>query len=308
MTRDLNSSLVECPDCGHQVPPNNLEIHQARCGRTRKRCTSTQEEGDTGDGKGVRPAKDESSKQVEKRPSKWPRTKEPQQNTKSQELSVAYPVRIEGWGGSICWKSAPEHGSIHDWLEQVKPSQVSPMSCSWIFVQNAARDYPGSKSESLLDLTAYRPALQEIENIIATKKRVPAAAKKACVAKIMEIAKKQRVTVGKWLLFLKPENADEIWQKVAEATAMGKLGCSSKVAPYQGMMPGETKPILCCVYVDDFSDRADVKRVLRALIDMKIWVSSFKPDVFTDLNIYQNNQWRLDPVLYRVQEALDWNV
>ena len=68
------------------------------------------------------------------------------------------------------------------------------------------------------------------------------------------------------------------------------------------------KPILCCVYVDDFSDRADVKRVLRALIDMKIWVSSFKPDVFTDLNIYQNNQWRLDPVLYRVQEALDWNV
>ena len=46
---------------------------------------------------------------------------------------------------------------------------------------------------------------------------------------ISEITIKSNVTVGKWMIFRRRAMIDETWQKIAEATVAGKLGCSSKV-------------------------------------------------------------------------------
>ena len=40
---------------------------------------------------------------------------------------------------------------------------------------------------------------------------------------------KSNITVGKWMIFRRRAMIDETWQKIAEATIAGKLGCSSKV-------------------------------------------------------------------------------
>ena len=47
---------------------------------------------------------------------------------------------------------------------------------------------------------------------------------------ISEIAIKSDVTVGKWMIFKQRSIVDETWQKIAEATVAGKLGCSAKVS------------------------------------------------------------------------------
>ena len=47
---------------------------------------------------------------------------------------------------------------------------------------------------------------------------------------ILEIAIKSNVTVGKWMIFKQRTIVDETWQKIAEATVAGKLGCTAKVS------------------------------------------------------------------------------
>ena len=84
-----------------------------------------------------------------------------------------------------------------------------------------------------------------------------------------------------------------------------ELGCSAKIAPTADLPP--TERAVCCVYVDDFADRAEVQRVLHALQRLEVDVTSgFKPDVYTELNIMRNNAWRLEPTIYKVAEALEW--
>ena len=57
---------------------------------------------------------------------------------------------------------------------------------------------------------------------------------------------------------------------------------------------------MCCVYVADFSMRAEVRRVIAALQRLAFEMRcGFKPDFFTELNIMAGNQWRLEPTLYR---------
>lgn len=60
----------------------------------------------------------------------------------------------------------------------------------------------------------------------------------------------------------------------------GKLGCSAKVSPCEEL--GRDGRALICVYVSDFSDRADVRRVLVGLQELGLFVQNgFKCDALT---------------------------
>jgi hypothetical protein len=228
--------------------------------------------------------------------------------------------RIDPWGRRIIWSGHDKRETLEHWLASVRPSQVSVMQhgCQWIQVLNAAPESPGysipkESSCSRFDLSAYRPALQTIEAIIRTKNRVTAKEKQACVDSILQIAKDQGETSGKWMLFFGPENVDRYWEIIASETALGNLGCSAKVSPAKDLhLQDQGGPggggALCCVYVKDFSNRAEVKRVLTTLQSKhKLYVKGgFKPDVYTDLDIYSNNQWRLGPTIYNVKDVLNW--
>ena len=144
-----------------------------------------------------------------------------------------------------------------------------------------------------------------LKNISRRTNRVPAGAKRACVQSLLALAQEQRYTTGKWMLFFPPDDADAAWETIARATARGELGCSAKIAPTADLPP--TERVVCCVYVDDFADRAEVQRVLRALQRLEMDVTSgFKPDVYTELHIMRDNKWRLEPTMYKVAEALEW--
>jgi hypothetical protein len=67
---------------------------------------------------------------------------------------------------------------------------------------------------------------------------------------------------GKWLVFVKNENVDEVWEKIKKATEEGNLGDSAKVAtakPNPNATNSDTKVI--CVYTYDWADERDVKRI-----------------------------------------------
>ena len=204
----------------------------------------------------------------------------------------------------IRWDTA-EHLDV--WLSATRPSKVSNGIADWIQVENAT-DSPGyvqQRVTSAFDHEPYLKELAKVEAIIARSNRVPAEAKRACVQSLLELAQEQRYTTGKWMVFLSPDEADAAWETIARATAQGELGCSAKIAPTADLPP--TERTVCCVYVDDFANRAEVQRVLRALqrLDMDI-TSGFKPDVYTELNIMRDNRWRLEPTIYKVAEVLEW--
>jgi hypothetical protein len=62
---------------------------------------------------------------------------------------------------------------------------------------------------------------------------------------------------------------------------------------------------LICVYVKDFSDEASVWRVLARIRDClgrSAVIAGFKPDIFTILGLYKDNEYGIDPVIYREHE------
>ncbi|OAP58886.1 hypothetical protein AYL99_06183 [Fonsecaea erecta] len=103
---------------------------------------------------------------------------------------------------------------------------------------------------------------------------------------VKELAAAQRVTAGKWMLFPREDQVDAVWAVVARAVWEGTLGTAAKVATARG--GGETVVDrddgggagggggamkdsglrLICIYTPDFSDQADVKRVLLGLKDL----------------------------------------
>lgn len=124
---------------------------------------------------------------------------------------------------------------------------------------------------------------------------------------LLNTATKHGVTCGKWMLFPKSDDLPRAWRLVAEATADGKLGPTSKVGTYEP--ENITKGTLICVYTYDFSDIADVKRILCTLFDLSIVKGGmriyYKCDAYTYLNISSENGYKLRASLYTSDEVLN---
>lgn len=215
-------------------------------------------------------------------------------------------------GGRIVWDDTEP---LHRWIEAVKPSLVPAAQVAWVQVHSRAAGTPGSSGGGDFSEAPYQPALQQISDIIDRGANVPAAAKRECVERLLDTARWQGYTTGKWMVFLEPGVADAAWAVIARATATGELGCSAKVAP-TGAGPDELvrEAVVCCVYVRDFDERAELQRVLRALMalmaPLQVPVTAgFKPDAFTMLGIGgKQNGWRLPTTVHSVAEALAWDV
>lgn len=71
-----------------------------------------------------------------------------------------------------------------------------------------------------------------------------------------------------WMLFVEPTRVNEVWERVATATARNELGIAAKVAPREER--GSARERLVCVYTYDFRDRDDVARVLHRLRQLEL--------------------------------------
>ncbi|CAK1367071.1 UPF0696 protein [Cercospora beticola] len=113
------------------------------------------------------------------------------------------------------------------------------------------------------------------------------------------------VTYGKWMLFPGVANLEQYWCTVATATVEGRLGPTSKSAV---LNPGNSDTLIC-VYTYDFSDRDDVERVLKALVDVGLCSAEGKPiyykcDAYTYLGITSKNEYKLRASLYSSRDIL----
>nr|OQO27183.1 hypothetical protein B0A51_04443 [Rachicladosporium sp. CCFEE 5018] len=115
-------------------------------------------------------------------------------------------------------------------------------------------------------------------------------------------------TSGKWMLFPGPSELPRVWRCIAEATARGKLGPTSKVGTWE---PGnDKKGTLICVYTYDFTDLDDVRRVLDKLVDLglvipKLKTIYYKCDAYTYLNLGSDNEYKIRASLWSSEEVLN---
>jgi Domain of unknown function (DUF1917) len=94
---------------------------------------------------------------------------------------------------------------------------------------------------------------------------------------------------GKWLLFVDRERVDEVWQKVCDALAAGRLGDCAKVSTARpNPNSTDSRKHVICVYTYDSEDSEDVMRI-RASLRKLGFVSpiAYKTDQATDDSLYK---------------------
>ena len=95
---------------------------------------------------------------------------------------------------------------------------------------------------------------------------------------------------------------DRAWEKIARATVEGKLGTHAKVTPCQDQKGSEDLyegNHTISVYIKDFTDKAEMLRVEKALRSLGITeIMKFKPRVYSSIGIYSNNEWNVRPTIY----------
>ncbi|KAK3251994.1 hypothetical protein CYMTET_38691 [Cymbomonas tetramitiformis] len=216
------------------------------------------------------------------------------------------PVAQRVVGGWIAWPNSFLQESLDGFLRNVRPSQAH-----WITVRNMVEDSSDFEPAVIDDVSAefrfreddYAKHLAAITDLIESQERVKgkatvsAATKKQCIENILKTAKAQQYTQGKWMLFPQKQDVDSVWEKIARATVVGELGCSSKVAT-SNPNDLDSNPLIC-MYTSDFTDLELVKRLLGNIRGLGFQVrAGFKPDVFTLLGINSGNKWRLSPTMY----------
>ncbi|KAK6429008.1 hypothetical protein LTR95_014845 [Oleoguttula sp. CCFEE 5521] len=126
-------------------------------------------------------------------------------------------------------------------------------------------------------------------------------------SKLLKAAVTFGETSGKWMLFPGPSDLPRVWRLIAEATAAGELGPTSKVGTWE---PANDKTgTLICVYTYHFTDLDDVRRVLDKLAHLglvipKLKTIYYKCDAYTYLDLGSNNQYKIRASLWSSEEVL----
>ena len=213
--------------------------------------------------------------------------------------------------------------TVDEFLKRLAPYSTPTETCGpWIYISNPSYD-PNKDREDLRSfkdegnklLSAFKGKLIEMEGSDRWKSKSALVrklneARRDLQTEIFDVARKRKVTAGKWMLFPAATDVNHIWSPIAHATAAGELGHAAKVAANDGS--GDSKARLMCVYNEDFEDKTDVKRVLEKLDRMGLVKRDrgiyYKADAFTHLEINSGNEWGLKPSLYASKDVFkdDW--
>ncbi|GKZ22108.1 hypothetical protein AbraIFM66951_008844 [Aspergillus brasiliensis] len=214
---------------------------------------------------------------------------------------------------------------ISSFLARLPPSTTHSASATgqWIYVSSYSYQTPQAdikklKADGAKELRAYEEKTAQIRAEHGKKpKRSQSQAglsreitklRMELERKLSALAKQTNVVSGKWMLFVSSEKVDEVWGVVAEATAKGELGFGAKVATAaataaavddnENGVGSARKARLIAIYTKDFRDKADVERVLRKMVELKLVDVEKRPiyykcDAYTHLDIMGNNAWGL---------------
>ena len=175
--------------------------------------------------------------------------------------------------------------TVEDFLRYLPPSTTDAANVGpWIWASNfsaPSRLLDGNPvtfmrlGEDLLKAHSTAVKIQELGMPRHTKAAIANAGKelRADTTKyLLQAARNCGMVVGKWMLFPRANEVDQVWEKVVRATVDGRLGISCKVATRESDDPGDVaflaRTRLICVYTYDFGDEEDVRRVLNGLAEM----------------------------------------
>lgn len=93
---------------------------------------------------------------------------------------------------------------------------------------------------------------------------------------------------GKWLIFVGSHNGLSVWNKIKNAIEEGSLGSFAKASRAKQCSRGKSPNGVICIYIYDWTDRADVKRIREELRKIGIVRKiSYKTDEDTERGIYR---------------------
>lgn len=225
-------------------------------------------------------------------------------------------------GQECCWQVDE---SIHEFISRLRPSRVKTEDLGpWIRVRNPftpESDYGPdtgiaqfvSQGTALLRDFEDEKSNLEVEHAKSNaKSTAPLTRKlntmrKELEKKLLSIARKHGLTVGKWMFFGPPRQIDDYWTTIAAATSRGELGVEAKVATGSSSSSGRDRII--CVYTRDCEDKDDVRDVLEKLVELGLVKEGKKPiyykcDAWTHLDINANNPWGLKASMYSSKDVL----
>ncbi|KAK4099942.1 DUF1917-domain-containing protein [Parathielavia hyrcaniae] len=142
---------------------------------------------------------------------------------------------------------------------------------------------------------------------LASRQTDVADARRETVDDLQELAVRCNVVAGKWMLFPEPGCVNEVWGKVARATAGDELGIAAKVET----RVKSDKERLICVYTRDFKDKDDVARVFNRMRELELVRPGgkqiyYKSDAWTELGIYGGNSWGIGASTYSSNEIFGY--
>lgn len=216
------------------------------------------------------------------------------------------------------WKDDP-NAHIEPFYERWPPSRTSSRACAWISVDRGL-----SPAILQLGIEGYRKRFhrdieglqKEFEQVIG---QLDVDGSKVTPEMVDALAVKYGVLSGKWLVYARPGNVDQLWRKIVRVVAVDRGHGSVKVSArkvvetsaepspsvttgveWDGGTPEPSGEHVVCVYVDDYTDKKDVD-ALRKALRLRAGVFQeigFKPDVYTWLGIYKGNNFGLRPSRY----------
>ena len=176
-------------------------------------------------------------------------------------------------------------GKLKTWLNENRPSTIMRSSgVGWIAVK--FRD----RGRKVLEAKIAWDSFQGKKNMEV----------------VNDLAEKFSVNGGKWLCHLSTDMIDEVWGKLATAMMCGELGSNVymvKVSPRQDV-PGVSRKQskgdhVICVYNTDYRDTMQVMKVENLIRSIGVSTDlTYKPDIFSALGIYRNNEWGFRPTIY----------
>ncbi|XP_040265889.1 UPF0696 protein C11orf68 homolog [Bufo bufo] len=182
---------------------------------------------------------------------------------------------------------------FHEWLETYRPSRVPRFGdpeeesgpVGWIAVYG-----PG-----------YCPQAEGVKELQDAWEKVQSTGHKIDYDIVRELALNHGVISGKWLIHLDTGfKVDYAWQGIATAVVEGRLSVA-KVSPRHH----ESKHVIC-VYTEDFTDEEAIMQTDAVIRSSGVkCLLTYKPDVYSYLGIYRNNQWQICPTIYESRFDLE---
>lgn len=182
---------------------------------------------------------------------------------------------------------------FEEWLETYRPSRVPRFGnpdegsapVGWLAVYG-----PG-----------YCPYIEGEKELQDAWEKIQSTGRKISYEHVRELALNYGVISGKWLMHLDTGfKVDHAWRGIATAVVEGRLSVA-KVSPHQQ----DSKHVIC-VYTEDFTDEENIMQTDAAIRSSGVkCLLTYKPDAYTYLGIYRNNQWQICPTIYESRYDLE---